>query len=155
MLSRALLAGLALAPVLLGQVGQPLVVTPPMKAVAARNGVLTAKIAVQVRNSYHVNSNTPNDEYLIPLILTGESSLLDPRETVYPKPEMQSFSFSAKPVSVYSGVFEIVTRFAVPAKAPLGSAVVGGKLRYQACNDTMCLPPRTLDVRLPVELRAQ
>jgi len=150
-----LLAGVALAPVLLGQVGQPLVVTPPMKAVASRNGVLTAKIAVQVRNNYHVNSNTPNDEYLIPLILTWESSLLEPRETVYPKPEMQSFSFSNKPVSVYSGVFEIVTRFAVPAKAPLGSAVVGGKLRYQACNDTMCLPPRTLDVRLPVEIRAQ
>ena len=154
-LGSVLLAGLALAPVLLGQIGQPLVVTPPLKAVAARSGVLTAKIAVQVRNGYHVNSNTPNDEYLIPLILTWESSPLEPRETVYPKPEMQSFSFSTKPVSVYAGAFEIVTRFAVPAKAPLGPAVLAGKLRYQACNDTMCLPPRSLDVRLPVEIRAQ
>ena len=80
---------------------------------------------------------------------------MEPRETVYPKPEMQSFSFSKKPVSVYAGGFELVTRFAVPSKAPLGLAVVSGKLRYQACNDTMCLPPRTLDVRLPVEIRAQ
>ncbi len=154
-LSRVLLAGAALASVLAGQIGQPLVVTPPQKAVGARNGALTAKIAVQVRNGYHVNSNTPNDEYLIPLILTWESSLVEPRETVYPKPEMQTFSFSNKPVSVYAGGFEIVTRFAVPSKAPLGLAVVAGKLRYQACNDTMCLPPRTLDVRLPVEIRAQ
>ena len=91
----------------------------------------------------------------IPLMLTWESSLLEPRETTFPKPEMQSFSFSNKPVSVFTGGFEIVTRFAVPAKATLGLAVVGGKLRYQACNDTMCLPPRTVDVRLPVEIRAQ
>jgi len=154
-LSRVLVAGLALAPAVLGQIGQPLAVAPPAKASGARNGTLTATVAVQMRGGYHVNSNTPDDEYLIPLVLTWESSLLQTRETVYPKPEMQSFSFSNKPVSVYAGAFEIVTRFAVPAKAALGQAVVTGKLRYQACNNTMCLPPRTVDVKLPVEIRTE
>ncbi|MCC7176157.1 MAG: hypothetical protein IT159_13280 [Bryobacterales bacterium] len=154
-LSRGLLAGFALACVLPGQIGQPLMVAPPGKIAAPRGGTSTAKIAVQVRAGYHVNSNTPDDEYLIPLVLTWDSSLVEPRETVYPKPESQSFSFSPKPVSVYSGSFEIVTRFSVPAKAPLGPAVVAGRLRYQACTNTMCLPPRTIDVKLPVEIRAQ
>ena len=153
-LSSALGAVLALAPAAWAQIGQPLAVTPPAKATGARGGVLTAEVEVRMRGGYHVNSNTPNDDYLIPLVLTWDSSLLTTRETVYPKPELQSFSFSTKPVSVYAGAFEITTRFAVPAKAALGQAVVTGKLRYQACNNTMCLPPRTVDVRLPVEIRA-
>jgi hypothetical protein len=36
--------------------------------------------------------------------------------------------------------------------APVGPGTVGGKLRYQACNDRMCLPPKTLDVDLPVDI---
>jgi len=34
----------------------------------------------------------------------------------------------------------------------VGPAVMTGKLRYQACNDRMCLAPKTLDVSLPVEV---
>jgi hypothetical protein len=55
-------------------------------------------------------------------------------------------------LSVFSGDFEIRTRFKVAANAPVGPAVMTGKLRYQACNDRMCLAPKTLDVSLPVEV---
>ncbi len=153
-LSRTLAAALVLAPALPAQTGQPLAVTPPARASGARNGELTARVEIRMRGGYHVNSNTPNDDYLIPLALAWDSSLVKPLETIYPRPELQSFSFSDKPVSVYAGAFEIVTRFAVPAKAPVGMAVVTGRLRYQACNNTMCLPPRTVEIRLPVEIRA-
>jgi hypothetical protein len=30
--------------------------------------------------------------------------------------------------------------------------VIPGKLRYQACNDRMCLQPKTIDVSLPVDI---
>ena len=36
----------------------------------------------------------------------------------------------------------------MPASAPAGLGAVNGKLRYQACTDKMCLPPKTVDVRL-------
>ena len=45
---------------------------------------------------------------------------------------------------------EIVTKFTVPASAHPGPAVLTGKLRYQACTDRLCLPPKTVDVSLPV-----
>ncbi len=65
---------------------------------------------------------------------------------------MEKYSFSDKPLSVYTGGFELVTRFKVPATAAPGLLVVAGKLRYQACNDRMCLAPKTVDISLPVDV---
>ena len=128
---------------------------PSAKMVAVRNAPLTAKLTVQVRNGYHVNSNAPADEYLIPLKLTWDESALKAVETAYPKPEVVNYSFSPKPLSVYSGQFDIVTRFQVPSGSALGPSVLVGKLRYQACNDSMCLPPKVVEVKLPLDIRAQ
>ena len=117
----------------------------------AKSGtVVSAKIVAQLRAGYHCNSDKPSEEYLIPLKLTWTPAPLEVGEVVYPKPQMEKYSFSETPLSVYSGDFEIVTKFKVPASAPPGPAVLTGKLRYQACTDRMCLPPKTVDVSLPV-----
>ncbi len=151
--------GFCLCLVLVGQLwaqsSQILTVAAPPRAAGARNAELTARIAVQLRNGYHVNSNTPNDSYLIPLRLSWNASPLEVLEIIYPQPRLENFSFSTKPVSVNVGDFRIDTRFKVPATAPLGAAVLTGKLRYQACTSSSCLAPRTVEVRLPVEIRAQ
>ncbi|MBZ5605332.1 MAG: protein-disulfide reductase DsbD N-terminal domain-containing protein [Acidobacteriia bacterium] len=111
---------------------------------------LSAKIVAQLKPGYHCNSDKPSDEYLIPLKLTWTPAPLEVAGIVYPKPQMEKYTFSEKPLSVYTGDFEIVTRFKVPATAHLGPAVLSGKLRYQACTDRMCLPPKTVDVSLPI-----
>jgi hypothetical protein len=33
------------------------------------------------------------------------------------------------------------------------SESANGKLRYQASNNSMCFPPKTVDVKLPVEVQ--
>jgi hypothetical protein len=71
---------------------------------------------------------------------------------VFPKPQMEKYSFSEKPLSVFSGNFEVVTKFKVSPTAPNGMALVPGKVRFQACNDVMCLAPKTLDVSLKVDI---
>ena len=111
---------------------------------------MSAKIVAQLKPGYHCNSDKPSDEYLIPLKLTWTPAPLEVAEVVYPKPQMEKYTFSEKPLSVYTGDFEIVTRFNVPASARPGPAVLSGNLRYQACTDRMCLPPKTVDVSLPI-----
>jgi hypothetical protein len=111
------------------------------------------KIPVQLRSGFHVNSNTPAEDYLIPLRLTWGEGALKPVEVVYPKPEMRSYEFSSKPMSVYTGDFDLVCRFKVDGNAPVGPGGITGKLRYQACSQTACFPPRTVEVRLPYEIR--
>ncbi|MBX9603405.1 MAG: protein-disulfide reductase DsbD N-terminal domain-containing protein [Bryobacteraceae bacterium] len=133
--------------------GNVLTILPPTKATAKPGTVLTAKVSVSLRPGYHVNSNTPSDPYLIPLKLTwAPAEPLKLASQVFPQPSMEKYSFSEKPLSVFSGQFDILTRFEAPATAKPGMLSLSGKLRFQACNDQMCLQPKTLDVSLPVEI---
>jgi len=117
-----------------------------MSVMGKRGTTVAAKIQARMREGYHCNSNTPSDEYLIPLKLTWTPAPLEVTDVVYPKAQMEKYSFSKDPLSVYTGDFEIVTHFKVPASAALGGMVLPAKLRYQACNDETCLPPRTVPV---------
>jgi thioredoxin:protein disulfide reductase len=128
-------------------------VTAPEKLIGKRDQVIAADFVIQVKQGYHVNSNAPTDEYLIPLRFTWSEDLVKVQEIVFPKPQMQKFPFSDKPMSVYEGDVKTQARFKVPASAPAGLKHLTGKLRYQACNDRMCLPPRTLEVKVPLEIR--
>lgn len=127
-------------------------VVAPEKVVGKRNTTQPVEFTIQIRNGYHINSNTPADEYLIPLRWTFEGPL-SVTDIAYPKPKMQTFPFSQKPMSVYEGDVKTTAKVTMPAKAAAGTQHVLGKLRYQACNDRMCLPPRTLEVKVPVEIR--
>jgi hypothetical protein len=126
---------------------------PKPEPVAAKAGTtVEVKLPLQLREGYHVNSDKPPDPYLIPLRLTWDSGPITVAEVVYPKPENRKVDFFAGPLPVFSGHFELLTRFKVAASVPPGLVNVAGKLRYQACNDRMCLPPKTIDVTVPVSV---
>jgi len=123
----------------------------PQQVAGKRNAAVQAKIPVAVRPGFHVNSNTPTDEYLIPLKLTWTSAgALEGGSVTYPKPSLEKYEFAEKPLSVFTGDFELVTDFKVAANAPAGPGAAVGKLRYQACNDKMCLPPKNIEVKVPL-----
>jgi hypothetical protein len=127
-------------------------VAPPAKLTAKAGALATAALKLHLLPGYHCNSDKPKDEYLIPLKLTWTAAPLEVGEVVYPKPQMEKFSFSPDPMPVYPGDFEVVTRFKVPPSAAVGTVVLSGKLHYQACNDRMCLAPKWIDVSLPVDI---
>jgi hypothetical protein len=127
-----------------------LTITPPQKVTAKRGAKLEVKTLAALTSGYHVNSNTPSESYLIPLRLSWEPGVLEAVEVIFPKPQMEKYDFSAVPLSVFSGNFELTTRFKVPATAATGPGMALGKLRYQACNNNSCLPPKTVEIKLPV-----
>jgi thiol:disulfide interchange protein DsbD len=125
----------------------------PASAVSAKPGeTVQVALSAQVDPGFHVNSNTPADSYLIPLRLTWAPGPLESPAVTFPKPQKERYPFSTKPVSVFTGSFDIVTRFKVSTSANPGSSVMTGKLHYQACNDRTCLTPKTIDVTVPVEV---
>ena len=108
----------------------------------------TARVAakVTVEEGWHVNSNTPTFDYLIPTKLDLELPAGWPDEALrYPKHEMQTFAFADQPLAVYDGEFVILAEVKVPAEAQNGKVEVRGALRYQACNHSQCLAPVTTD----------
>jgi len=144
----AALAAFLCLPSLWAQGNQYLTAEAPQKLVAKRGSSVEAKIAVSVQPGFHVNSNKPNDEYLIPLSLKWTPGTLAAGEVVFPKPQLEKYEFSEKPLSVFTGDFSLLAKFSVPASASQGPGIMLGKLRYQACNNNSCFPPKTVDVRL-------
>jgi thiol:disulfide interchange protein DsbD len=128
-------------------------VSPVDKLTIQRGASGEVKITAQLQPGFHVNSNTPSEDYLIPLKLTWAKEPLQAEQVIYPKPQSEKYDFSPTPLSVFSGNFEIVTRFKAPADARNGPAIMNGKLRYQACNNKECLPPRTIEIPVTVEIQ--
>lgn len=129
-----------------------LIVTPPARLRVKRGQEVTQSIVAELRAGFHVNSNQPADEYLIPLKLTWLKGPLEAAQILYPKPLLENFAFSQKPVSVFSGKFEIKTKFRAAASTQPGMALSNGKLRFQACNDKECLPPKTVEIQFAVDI---
>src|SRR5437763_9778897 len=128
-----LMAALCL-PLLLAQGSGYMVAGDPQKVAGKRGASVQSKIPLTVMTGYHVNSNAPNEEYLIPLKLTWTSTgALEPGAVTYPKPLQEKYEFSEKPLSVYTGSFELVANFKVAANAPAGPGVASGQRKYQAC----------------------
>ena len=68
---------------------QVLNIVPPARLTIKRAEPLTAKLHLQLRDGYHVNSNTPSDEYMIPLKLTWDAGSLEAREHILRRQQLQ------------------------------------------------------------------
>ncbi|MGA3096242.1 MAG: protein-disulfide reductase DsbD domain-containing protein [Bryobacteraceae bacterium] len=131
-----------------------LTVGAPQKVAGPRNAAVVSKIPCAVQAGFHVNSDTPTYDYLIPLKLTWTSpGALTPGEVTYPKPSMEKYSFTKDPLSVVTGSFDLIAHFKVAPNAPAGPGVATGKLKYQACNDRACFAPKTVDIAIPYQIQ--
>jgi uncharacterized protein len=108
-------------------------------------------VAVDIAHGYHMNSHHPSDPYLIATTLTPKLPTgLELLDTLYPAGHVEKFSFSPdKGLDVYSGSVTLKLRMVAHNDAPIGAVTFPVTLRYQACNDTTCLPP----VKVPVDVR--
>ena len=108
-------------------------------------------LVIEIARGYHMNSHHPSDAYLIPTTLTPQLPAgLQLVDTIYPDGHSQKFSFSPdKPLDVYSGNVTVKLKLQAQTSAPVGPISIPMTLRYQACNDSTCLPP----VKLPVEVK--
>ena len=121
---------------------------------AQRAQATMVNLNFRVPPGYHINSNTPKSEFLIATALKMDlptDIILGKIE--YPAGEDRSFPFSPdEKLSVYSGDFTIAV-----AVHPLHSVVPGkyemrGVLRYQACDNAACYPPKNLPVNFEVKV---
>src|ERR1700675_890057 len=115
-----------------------------------------AAVVVEIARGFHMNSNKPSDEYLIPTTLTAQVpagfKVLD---TIYPAGRLEKFSFSPnKPLDVYTGSVVLRLRLSAQSDAKVGGTTIPMTLRYQACNDSACLPPVKVPVNVKFEIAA-
>jgi len=110
----------------------------------------------RVEKSYHINSNKPLTEELIPtqlhFSLPGEIAI---GKVEYPAGILTSFPFDVtQKLSVYSGEVTIHAMVLAPQEAQAGPLTVHGELRYQACDNNACYPPKKLPISFNIKISA-
>jgi hypothetical protein len=132
-----------------GAKGRQFVTTPGVPKVSVAPGKKASiEFPFEVGAGYHVNSHQPTSEELIPtqLVFTAPSDLVI-SGLQYPAGELMSFPFDPSvKLSVYSGSFVIKASLLAPAKVATGAHTIHGELRYQACDNRACYPPKSLPV---------
>jgi hypothetical protein len=102
----------------------------------------------RIRQDLHINSHDPHDTYLIPTVFTiPEGSGVRLESATYPAGK--DFTLPVDPstrLNVYTGQFTIQARIV----ATHGDHLVEAKLRYQACDQNACMPPKTITVPIDV-----
>ncbi|HEY8997419.1 MAG TPA: protein-disulfide reductase DsbD N-terminal domain-containing protein [Edaphobacter sp.] len=118
----------------------------PQTVAAGKKSVV--EFTFKVAEGYHTNSHTPKSELLIPTNLTLKPVQgVTASTAVYPAGTSYSFSFEPnEKLDVYTGTFTVK----VPVVATAGAHTIEGALRYQACDNAACYPPKTLPVSIAV-----
>ena len=142
--------------VLLSGVTSPIAAQPPDVAInpvaetdAVHPGTIAhVALAVTLDPGFHVNSNAPLDEFLIPTVLT-----LDPPAGIsldalaFPEAILLDQLGAEQPLAVFEEEFLIGAALSLDDTLPPGSYAVPGTLRYQACNDRMCFTPTNVQIQ--------
>ncbi len=110
-------------------------------------------LEVNVAEGWHINSDKPYDEYLIPTSLTiVENPNFKLKKVAYPKPHDYKFSFSESPLSVWEGTIYKGALIEVDSNAIPGNYPLIVKLQYQACNEMSCQAPTSIKDTINIEV---
>ena len=127
---------------------------PPGLSPVYRGHSTPIELQFRIANGLHINSHQPKQEYLKKTELN-----LDPptdiviEKVTYPDGQERSFPFAPDDkLSVYSGDIAIDVlvrplRTVLPAKY-----AIHGVLKYQACDNAVCYPPKQLPLSFEVQV---
>lgn len=158
MFLRTIFASLLLITAAFAQQGSngPSVSVVGSSEVAVKSGSsATVKLIFRVNPGFHINSNKPNSELLIPtsLKLSPPSEVMIANVT-YPAGEQITFPFSPdEKLSVYSGDFPVTALVRTAKGTPTGRFRVHGEIKFQACNDRQCFPPKSTPIEFDVTVQ--
>ena len=110
--------------------------------------LVTIQLHFRVAPGLHINSHTPTADELIPTIFSiPKDSGVQLISAIYPQGSEFTLPLDPKTkLSVYSGEFTLQARL----KATPGNHLVQAQLRYQACDNNVCMPPKTIPVAIYV-----
>jgi hypothetical protein len=133
----------------------PTVSMAPAPLVTLKQGKSgTVPLSFRVSRGYHINSNRPKSEFLIPTTLRVDATTdIVIGKTTYPEGQDMSFAFAPdEKLNVYTGDFQVDVLVRPLRTVQVGKYVVRGILKYQACDNAACYPPKQLPVSFEVKI---
>ncbi len=123
------------------------------------NGTVTrgtparAMVVLNIPGGLHVNSNRPSGEYAIATTVRATSNGARIGSVSYPRGHNRKFEFSEQALNVYEGRVSFGFNVTVPAGFKGNSVPVRVVVKYQACTNQVCYPPKSKEVTLTTRVR--
>ena len=134
---------------------KPVVSMAPAPLITITQGKASqVPLAFRVIRGYHINSNQPKSEFLIPTALKiGATTDIIIGGTDYPEGHDMSFAFAPdEKLNVYTGDFQVDVSVRPLRSVLPGKYMLRGNLKYQACDNAACYPPKQLPVSFEVKI---
>jgi thiol:disulfide interchange protein DsbD len=117
-------------------------------------------VVLQIQDRFHINpaaAAIPADlSFLIPTTVKATSSSPSLRfgDTQFPAPGEVAVRYTEKvtQLKAYEGRVVLYVPVVVDRSAEAGQAAVDIAVRYQACDETTCMPPRTVEMRATLRI---
>jgi thiol:disulfide interchange protein DsbD len=115
---------------------------------------LLIAVKLTIDEGWHVNSNRPNEDFLIPTELTlGEGSPFEITQVEYPEGKSVRLEFSPDiPLSVYDNSVWIKSHLKFGKNGGVGPTIIPVRLTTQACDDRSCVAPMTHELPIGIEV---
>jgi len=106
-------------------------------------------VHLSLAKGWHVNANPPALDYNIPteVSLTAAHGITAGAPS-YPAGQKEKFEFEDTPLLVYTDAADVRVPITVAANATSGT--LQGKVRFQACDNQVCLAPSSVDFKVQV-----
>ena len=118
-----------------------------------RGGSTRGTITLSIPGGLHVNSSRPNSQYAIPTSVKISAVGAKTGAVSYPRGRNRKFQFSEDTLNVYEGNATFSFNLTVPASFKGNVVKVRAVVRYQACTDEVCYPPKSKEVTLTARVK--
>lgn len=114
----------------------------------------TAKITANIESGWYLYSISQGPGGPIPTRISLAEGPFKMSGVSGPKPKVKMDPNFGINTESYAGSAVFSVRFNVAPDTPEGPQTLNAGIRYQACNDTVCLPPRTIKLASDVSITA-
>jgi hypothetical protein len=118
-----------------------------------RGSTVKGTVLVSIPEGLHVNSNKPSSEYLIATTVRLSGDGIKVRKIDYPDGANRKFQFSETELNVYEGDISIPFSVSILKSFKGKQLSMKALVRYQACTEEICYPPRNKKVIVTTRVR--
>lgn len=120
---------------------------------AARGSTARGVVTMNIPSGLHVNSNRPSSEYAIPTTVRISGPGVKVGAVNFPRGSNRKFQFSESLLNVYEGRVSFPFTVRVPSNFSGNTIRLRATVRYQACTNEVCYPPRSKAITLTARVR--
>jgi DsbC/DsbD-like thiol-disulfide interchange protein len=110
-------------------------------------------VTMSIPGGLHVNSSRPSSQYAIPTTVQISGRGVRVGAVSYPRGANRKFEFSENPINVYQGTVRFPFSITVPANFRGDQVRLRATVKYQACTNEVCYPPKSKEITITARIR--